>query len=337
MHARHVKYRTTLLRRLMVATALLASSWVMPAMAADPVAATAAANGPACTAARPFYWEIGDVGGPVVSGQVGGTLYNRNSRMNLASASKWPLGAYVLQKSGGSPSPAVRDASLMLAGYKSFNQALCVLAPTVNGCFNMLGNNVQVPGLVGDFFYSGGNSQYLAASPALLNLGSFTTAQLTAEMQITLGTTMEYQYPALPAGMEGSAAEYADFLIRLMKPPASGGLVMHGHLGVDTVPTLPCPAGHSGCSAGGSLEWSYGHHYWVEDNAVPGQFNAGGPVIGPGDGAYSSAGAWGFYPWISADKSLYGIVARRGLLGTAFRASAICGQAIRYAYTGYTP
>ncbi|WP_165967378.1 hypothetical protein [Luteimonas aestuarii] len=325
-------------RRLLAAGVLAMAAFSSSALAGDPLAATAAANGSACTAARPFYWEIGDVGGPLVSGQVGGTLYNRNSRMNLASASKWPLGAYILERYAGAPPPAVRDAAFMLTGYKPFNQLLCTLAPTVKGCFNMIGNNVQDPGAVGEFFYSGGNSQYVAASPSLLDMGDFTTAQLTAEVQLTLGTTMEYQYPALPAGLEGSAAEYAEFLIRMMTPPASGGLVMHDHLGVDTIPTLPCPPGQSGCTAAGTVAWSYGYHYWIEDNATAGQFNPPlSPVVGPGDGAYSSAGAWGFYPWISADKSLYGIVARRGLLGTAFRASAICGQAIRYAYTGYTP
>lgn len=325
-----------MVHHLLAAGALSLAAASLPALAADPLAATAAANGPACTAARPFYWEIGDTSGVIVSGQVGGTTYNRNTRVNLASASKWPLGAYVLERYAGAPPAAVRDATFMLSGYKPFNQALCVLATKVKGCFNMIGNNVQDPDVVGEFYYSGGNSQYVAASPALLDLGEYTTAQLTAEMQLTLGTTMSYQYPALPAGLQGSAAEYAEFLVRLMTPPASGGLVMHDHLGVDTIPTLPCPPGESGCTAAGTVAWSYGYHYWIEDNAVAGTF-PNGSVVGPGDGAYSSAGAYGFYPWISADKGLYGIVSRRALLGTAYQASGTCGQAIRYAYTGYTP
>ena len=46
-----------------------------------------------------------------------------------------------------------------------------------------------------------------------------------------------------------------------------------------------------------SYHYSIGH--WVEDDPVN------------GDGAFSSAGAFGFYPWIDASKSWYGIVARK--------------------------
>jgi len=318
------------------ATLLAAACLPFAAHAGDPVAAAAAANGAACTDARPFYWEVGDVNGVVASGQVGGTTYNRNTRMNLASASKWPLGAYVFERYGGVPPTAIREALQMKSGYSQFSPLLCPLSPKVKSCFNIIGNNTQDTGLIGKFYYSGGNSQYVAASPALLNLGEFTTAQLTAELQTTLGTTMSYQYPALPAGLQASAAEYAAFLVKLMKAPANGGLVMHDYLGVGIVPTLPCPAGHSGCTAAGTVAWSYGDHYWVENNTVTGQF-PNGSVIAPGDGAYSSAGAYGFYPWITADLESYGIVARRALLGTAYQASGVCGQAIRYAYTGYTP
>lgn len=329
MHER----KAVAMRAVFAAGLLAVALTAFPAAAGDPVAA---ANGPACDAARPFYWEIGDVDGVIVSGQVGGRTYDRDTRMDLASASKWVLGAYAYQRYGGVPPQGVHDALRMLSGYKSFNPILCTLASTVKGCFDMPGNHYQVPDLVGKFYYSGGNTQYAASDADLLDLGDYTTARLTAEIQSALGTTMEYQYPALPAALEGSAAEYAQFLRRLMKPPADGGLVMHDYLGHDTVQTVPCPPGHSGCAAGGSIQWSYGDHYWVEDNPVAGDLG-GGTILGPGDGAYSSAGALGFYPWISADKRLYGIVARRGLLGTAFRDSVACGQAIRYAYTGYTP
>ena len=306
------------------------------AIAGDAAAAAAAANGPACTAARPFYWEIGDLSGTIVSGQVGGTTYNRNSRMNLASASKWPFGAYVVERYAGMPPTETGDALLMLTGYKPFNQLLCKLAATVKGCFNMIGNHTQDPDVVGEYYYSGGNSQYAAATPMLLGLGDYTTAQLNAEIQTTIGTTMSYRYPAIAAGMEGSAAEYAEFLKKLMQSPVNGGLVMHDELGVDVVDTLPCPPGEANCSPAGSVPWHYGYHYWIEDNTISGAL-PNGTTVGPGDGAYSSGGAYGFYPWISADLGSYGIVARRALLGTAYQDSTVCGQAIRYAYSGYTP
>jgi hypothetical protein len=51
-----------------------------------------------------------------------------------------------------------------------------------------------------------------------------------------------------------------------------------------------------------------------------------------GDGAYSSAGADGFYPWISHDKSLVGVLAALSGPGTGFQ-SAQCGRVIRRAWT----
>lgn len=312
------------------------------AVSGDSAAAIAAANGAACQDARPFYWEIGNVNGPLVSGHVDGPLglvtYHRNTRMNLASASKWVLGAYMMEVDGGVPPAHQREAAMMLTGYNNFNSALCQLSLTVGGCFyNIIGNDKHSTAADGSFFYSGGNSQYLAASPALLDLGDMTTAQLSNEIQTVVGTTMTYQYPAVSAGLKGSAAEYADFLVRLMTPPAQGGLIMHDYLGVARVATLPCPTNASGCSPAGTVAWTYGYEYWVENNVQSGLLTPGGPPVGPGDGAYSSPGAWGFYPWISHDQSLYGIVARRGLSPTAFRKSALCGMAIRYAFTGYTP
>lgn len=328
-------------RRLLACMLVSMFMAVPPAMAGNALAAMDAANGPACQAARPFYWEIGDSEGPVASGSVDDLLhvvhYTRDTEMNLASASKWITGAYMMQVYGGEPPVAARNAAEMLTGYHAFKESNCELTQTVAACFHILGNDAQDANAVGSFFYSGGNTQYLAADPSLLGLGDLTTAQLTAEVQAVVGTTMHYQYPALPAGLEGSAAEYAQFLMRLMRSPADGGLVMHDYLGVDTVRTLPCPANESGCSPGGTIAWHYGYQYWVEDNTTSGQFPLGGPQVGPGDGAYSSPGAYGFYPWISADKSLYGIVARRSLLPAAYQQSVVCGQAIRYAYTGFVP
>jgi len=59
-----------------------------------------------------------------------------------------------------------------------------------------------------------------------------------------------------------------------------------------------------------------------------------------GDGAFSSAGAFGFYPWIDASKTWYGIVARKQVmsgqdpdqsLGEGYR-STMCGRLIRKAW-----
>ena len=65
--------------------------------------------------------------------------------------------------------------------------------------------------------------------------------------------------------------------------------------------------------------YSVGH--WVEDDPVH------------GDGAFSSPGAFGFYPWISANRVAYGIVAREAHVSKAGSDSVVCGRAIRKAWT----
>jgi hypothetical protein len=66
--------------------------------------------------------------------------------------------------------------------------------------------------------------------------------------------------------------------------------------------------------------WHYSLGHWVEDD----------PIVG--DGAFSSAGSFGFYPWIDATKTNYGIVARSAQQGQGY-ASAQCGRLIRKAWT----
>ena len=60
--------------------------------------------------------------------------------------------------------------------------------------------------------------------------------------------------------------------------------------------------------------WHYSIGQWVEDDPVS------------GDGAFSSPGAFGFYPWVDAGKSWYGIVARSVTNG--YYESAQCGGLI---------
>jgi hypothetical protein len=68
--------------------------------------------------------------------------------------------------------------------------------------------------------------------------------------------------------------------------------------------------------------WHYGLGHWIEDDPAT------------GDGSFSSPGAFGFYPWISADRALYGVVARKSI--GSWR-SVLCGRAIRKAWqTGVT-
>jgi len=54
-----------------------------------------------------------------------------------------------------------------------------------------------------------------------------------------------------------------------------------------------------------------------------------------GDGAFSSPGAFGFYPWIDRTKTSYGVVARNEMGGAL--TSVFCGRLIRKAWVTGTP
>ena len=56
-----------------------------------------------------------------------------------------------------------------------------------------------------------------------------------------------------------------------------------------------------------------------------------------GDGAFSSAGAFGFYPWITADKRYYGMLVRETLAPRAYVRSTACGALMRRAFAEGRP
>jgi hypothetical protein len=99
-----------------------------------------------------------------------------------------------------------------------------------------------------------------------------------------------------------------------------GRLRMGAFLGTQAVCTNPLT-----CSSAVSTpvppseSWSYSLGHWVESD----------PAVG--DGAFSSAGAFGFYPWIDAGRTFYGLVAREASAGSG-AASVDCGRLIREAW-----
>lgn len=288
--------------------------------------AIAAANGSACNAVQPFYWEIGRKwGGPIISGQVGGNTYGRNTQIGIASASKWIFGAYVLQRYGGlpaGPSGATIISSLnMKEGHTSFNPGSCALANKVYGCYVVGNNDVVDPTKVGFFNYGGGDGQYAAAKSNLLGLGNKDANALLTEINsfLNLGSDFSYNMPAVAGGMRASAADYAAFLQKIMK----GTYVMSAYLGNSPV-TTQC----ANCNSPfGTADLHYSLYHWIEDNT--GGVLPNGTPLSPGDGAYSSPGALGFYPWISAGKGRYGIIATDS---SNFQNSYVCGKAVREAY-----
>jgi hypothetical protein len=155
---------------------------------------------------------------------------------------------------------------------------------------------------------------------SLIGLGTMNNKELTQAVKAQIGTDLKLSYarPQLGGGVVTSADTYARFLRKLL----AGQLHMANLLGQGAVCTNPktCEldeAQYTPTPIGETWHYSFGH--WVEDD----------PVVG--DGAYSSAGSYGFYPWIDAGKTSYGVIARVDSSGSGGE-SALCGRLMRSAW-----
>ncbi len=285
--------------------------------------ATAASNA-TCTAIAPFYWEIGDATGVVASGTTGSGSIQATTPLNIASASKLWWGAYVVETHKADLTQIDLPSMEMQSGRTNFGD--CQGIATIDACCARAGldggTNCQVnQGDVGFFYYSGGHFEGYAQT---LALGGDDDPALAAAYASALGSelSLSFTQPQPAGGMKMSAAVYGQFLRKIL----AGGLAIHDHLGENAVCTLPgsCPKAHYSPSP---LAWHYSYGHWVEDEPST------------GDGAFSSPGKFGFYPWIDATKSYYGLVAREDLLpgngtieGAPYYKSVLCGRAIRKAF-----
>lgn len=289
------------------APASTAASAASPAPAGAAAAAAAAAASATCRAVQPFLWEIGSADAVLASGTAGSGAPTRTTTLGIASASKMLYGAYVAETQ---PTLTADDRRLlnMTAGFASFEK--CTPTQTVADCAAS-GNDNIVQSAVGRFAYSGGDMQYHAAHGPLARMSA---RQLGAEMTRVLGVPVAFRQPLIAGGAQISPAGYATVLQRAMR----GELKLGAMLGADPVCTdkRACPA--AAVSSPAKANWGYGMAHWIE---AP-----------EGDGAYSSAGAFGFYPWISHDKRLYGLVAPAGSRPTIYWQSTQCGAAIRQAF-----
>ena len=298
------------------------------ARAADRAAAAAAvADGaPACKSIQPFYWEIGDRNGRLAGATAGGDEPNAAMVMTVASASKWFYGAYVAQVRKGQLTPADIRALTMRSGYVSLRYAACIRmipmrkkSETVEECLQSSGNDKYTAEDLGRYFYNGAHFQHHAAVD--MGLGKLNSQGLHDEIAGQIGSDIQFSYvsPQLAAGVSINADNYARFLRKLLR----GELVMSRLLGADAVCTNPttCPDAVS-TPIPQTESWHYSLAHWVEDDPRT------------GDGAFSSPGAFGFYPWIDASKTYYGVLARRELSAKAAVKSVQCGAAIRRAWLG---
>jgi hypothetical protein len=267
-----------------------------------------------CRSVQPFYWSIGDAHGVLADGRAGARAPTAATQMPIASASKLVYAAFIAQQRQGRLSNEDVRFLTFTSGYTQFRA--CRRGQTVDECDAMGRNGEHEPSTDGKFAYNGGHMQRHAV---LDGLGSLDDAGLARAINETLGTSFRYLQPQLAGGIASSAADYGEFLRRIV----GGQLQMKSLLGTHAVCTNPATCASAAASpfTAGDAHYSIGH--WVEDDAT-------------GDGAFSSAGAFGFYPWISPDETTWGILARfapafgRAQAGVA---SLMCGRQIRAAWT----
>lgn len=306
---------------------------------AEAAAATAQHNA-LCSTDRlgSYFWQIGNADGALASGERGASA---STLMSIASASKWIYGAYVVQRRGSASAlSATADLPYLhfTSGYTNLGNLSSAVAcgadsiTTVDECLNSTATSSQQDtSTTGKFDYDSGHMEKHAS---LVGLGSYTAQALGAEVSSALGVTVGYGQPLLAGGVYTTADGYASFLRAIL----GGRLKMNGALGYASVCTNPLDAAH-GCSTANAVvgpiptaeSWHYSVGHWVEDDSVV------------GDGAFSSAGAFGFYPWIDQSKRWYGVLARQQEGDKQGFASAQCGRLIRHAWvtgveqTGDTP
>lgn len=308
-------FRTTLCAIALLASCghATAASNISTTKRTDAVKATATTV-QECRQLGDFYWEIGDANHTVAS-QAIGKAYSNDKVIRIASASKWVFGSYVLEKIGPHTEPTRDQLRLleMQSGYASLKFLPCAFSRTVNECFTRRGNDQFTPNEVDHFHYNGGHDQKLAVD---LGLGQLNAAQFGAEIRKYLGNDLDIDFnsPQPAGGMRASPSGYGKFLQKIL----SGKLRMSDYLGTHPVCTLPGECA-TAIESPVPLAWHYSLNHWIEDDPHS-------------DGAYSSPGAFGFYPWISADKQWYGILARESREPGAYKQSVYCGVKLRKAW-----
>jgi hypothetical protein len=269
-------------------------------------------NDATCSALTELYWEIGDANGALASGSVGAV--KADTLMSIASASKLVWGAYVVERFKSDLTMIDSSAMHMESGYVSLGYDSCVGTASVSACFMAANNSVHTASEDGKFHYNGGHFQKYAID---LGLGTDDNAKLATDMKSLLGTELAFTFgsPQLAGGVHTSASDYAALLRKIL----AGKLAIRDHLGENAVCTQPATC-QAATYSPAPAAWHYSYGHWIEDDPA-------------GDGAFSSPGAFGFYPWIDATKTYYGVLARYApLVPQAYVQSAKCGALLRKAF-----
>ncbi len=303
--------------RLVVAAGVLAAGTASFAATLDQRQAAARATAETnekCKAVQPFYWSVGDAHGVLGDGSVGARAPTASTEMPIASASKLVYAAFIAQQRQGRLTDEDVRFLTFTSGYTNFRN--CRRGQTIAACEAMRSNGEHDAANDGRFFYNGGHMEHHAV---LDGLGALDNAGLARTINETLGTSFRYVQPQLAGGISTSAADYGEFLRRIVDDQ----LQMKSLLGTHAVCTNPKTCATAAASPFDVADVHYSIGHWVEDDP------------GRGDGAFSSAGAFGFYPWISQDKATWGVLARFSFSlngAKAGAASLMCGRQIRAAW-----
>lgn len=259
---------------------------------------------PACAKLGDLYWEIGNAEDRLASGQRGASV-TANRRIPLGAAGKWLFAAYVAERRQGHLNPGDIAALNMTSGYSHLNVMACRGANTVADC----PSPGPTPEHLGRFYYNNGHAQHLAVE---LGLGRMEPRALADEINavLDLSAPIVFDSPQLGAAQLTPAA-YGDFL---------RALVDHRSRLSPLLGQYPaCTRCLNGLYSPGPKPWLYSLGHWIED--APGD-----------DGALSSPGLFGLYPWITSDHTSWGLLARNHLSKDAWYASARCGALMRKAW-----
>ncbi len=306
-----------------------------------------------CSELPAFYWEIGNGGAALGSGFHGSAAGNaeaintfKNTPIKIASAGKWIFAAYAVEILDGilNDSADVRFLNFTSPFVTFQPETPCKEATwskppeTIQACNDRL-NNIETTA-AGDnggpygFFYGPGHMEWRAdpryGNTVALGLAG-DVSQLGARIGETLGlNSLSYDNVNVAAAARLSPADYILFLRKLL----SGELKLGSRLGEHSVCTLEETSRYglkckyaSDRPAAGGLVWEgylnprYSLGHWVED---PDEYF--------GDGAYSSVGGYGLYPWIDKDRATYGIIAFESQYQTVYKKSARCGRMLRAAW-----
>ncbi|NRD64455.1 hypothetical protein HRD49_22130 [Corallococcus exiguus] len=280
-------------------------------------------NAAGCKPLGNFYWEIGN-GSGLLYGLTKGSGVTATTVMPIASASKWLYaGAYVQSKGYANLTSDDKKRLNFTSGYIDENTTLCDAAgTTVSACYGPSFKDVTYRPLQnGRFFYNGGHMQKLA----LDDIGARKGTGLLSVMDWLnplLGTTFPESDSdvAVAGGFSGSAAQYRVFLLKMI----NSQYALSSKLTVDSVPAWsggPNVA-YTPWSAAGEAYYGLGH--WIEGETVGSSWTVTG---------HSSAGAFGFYPWVNAARTRYMVLARSRQLGNEEgEKSRACAQTVRKAY-----